>query len=74
MIINTETNGKTCLDRNDWPNHDQAGTRPPEVLVLAPEAGHPMFTADELRDMATMMRQRIADATAARIASAVGAS
>lgn len=63
---------RRCLTRGGWPNHGQEKTPPPEVLVLAPESGHEFFTAAELATIQAVMRQRIDDATATRIAMEVG--
>lgn len=45
------------------------GAPPPEVMLLAPENGQRRFTVDDLRALPALMERRIAEATAAALAT-----
>ena len=44
------------------------GSRPPEVMVGAPEDGHPLFAVEEIRGIPRVMQERIEAATRVRMA------
>jgi hypothetical protein len=54
-----ETEARKACDMRTW----SLGKPPPEVMVRAPEADQPTFTADDLRAMPNLMWKRVEDAT-----------
>jgi hypothetical protein len=69
----TRTATKPHLHRGGWPRPDQQNQPPPEVVVLAPEAGQETLTPEFLATVRGLMRDRIVEATKERIAEEVSA-
>ncbi len=65
----TEAGAQACLTRSNWPRYAMEGEPPPEVAVLAPEAGLECgcMTVKYLAGVKDMMEERIVEAATKRI-------